>query len=582
MKTQMRLSANARRPVAKLPRVDALDAHVTQIVALLLRETSQSSLTLKCLSAVESGRWSDYSDLSINPSDYVSAANFATDYLAVEVLSKYPFENRDSNRVQIALDKFADSETLCTSSNMRLWRSSHFPVCPEMWPAVQHTARRKIERVLGPFIREEAEAMSGFGPGATTSLRRLRGDAYHKFGHLKPDTTPDNAYTAWEYVRNIPRWFETLTGALPTTVEADFLAFPPSQVFNIVRGNRVTTVPKNFKTDRVIGIEPDLNMYVQKGIGSCIRKRLRRIGVDLDDQTLNQRLAREGSMNGNLATLDLSSASDTICIGIVESLIPDDWLTALKQCRSPYGVLPSGESVLYRKFSSMGNGYTFELESLIFWALSSAVCDLQKVYGVVTVYGDDIIVPVEAYPTVVQILEFAGFLVNKKKSFASGPFRESCGKHYFEGEDVTPFYIRERPVKWPDIVAICNKLRRHARLSWGLDPSYLKAYMYTLGLLPPMFRNHIPDDLGDLGLVVDFDEASPRFCTRAQTYSCKILLCKTRPTGWGGIPYLLRQLHSKEKAGAEVLQEPTHLISTSFKLKSKTVKQWPSFGPWLV
>lgn len=193
MKTQIRLSANARRPVAEMPMARALDAHVTQIVTLVLRETGQSSLILKALSAVENGSWSDYSDLSIDPSAYTSGAEFSADYLAVEILSKYPFNNKDFDRAKIALGKFVDSEQLCTSSNTRLWRSSHFPVCPDLWPSVQHTARRKIERVLGPFIREEAETMSSFGPGATTSLRRSRGDAYHKFGHIKPDTTFDNA-----------------------------------------------------------------------------------------------------------------------------------------------------------------------------------------------------------------------------------------------------------------------------------------------------------------------------------------------------------------------------------------------------
>lgn len=597
MKTQIRRKAVARRPKpAKIPAKGALDAHVSQLVALLLRETSPSLLTLKALCAVESGSWSDYSDLSIDPSAYVSSTNFAADYLAVEVLSKYPFENTAFDKSKIALDKFADAEQLCTVSNKRLWRSSHGDISVAMWPAVQHTARRKIERVLGSFPREEAEARSSFGPGATTSLRRGRGDAFYKFGHVKPDTTSDNATTAWEYVYNIPRWFEHLTGALPSNVEEDFTTFPPNKVFNIVRGNRITTVPKNFKTDRVIGIEPDMNMFVQKGIGDVIRNRLLRVGIDLNSQSLNQRLARVGSLDGSLATLDLSSASDTISIAIVESLLPEDWVIALKQCRSPWGVLPSSQTILYSKFSSMGNGYTFELESLIFWALSSSVCDLMRNTGIVTVYGDDIIVPTEAYPTVVEILEFAGFLVNPKKSFCSGPFRESCGKHYFEGNDVTPFYIRDRPENWSDVVGICNRIRRHARLSYGLDSSYRKAYEYVRDLLPPYFRNYIPDQLsilgnrklsdfyglGDLGLIADFDEAVPKFSKRYQTYCCEILLRSSRPACWGGFPYLLRQLHSKDKAGAEVLQEPAVLLPGSqFWKKPKSVKQWPSYGPWL-
>ena len=39
-------------------------------------------------------------------------------------------------------------------------------------------------------------------------------------------------------------------------------------------------------------------------------------------------------------------------------------------------------------------------------------------------------------------LEAFGLLVNKKKSFSKGNFRESCGGDYFMGTDVTPVYMR--------------------------------------------------------------------------------------------------------------------------------------------
>lgn len=139
-------------------------------------------------------------------------------------------------------------------------------------------------------------------------------------------------------------------------------------------GNKVTTVPKNSKTDRVIAIEPLMNMYVQKGIGGAIRHSLRSVGINLNDQTSNQRLAREGSLQGKLATVDLSSASDSVSLLLVEELLPPDWVAAIKLCRSPCGVLPDGSVINYQKVSSMGNGFTFELESLIFWAACSSVC----------------------------------------------------------------------------------------------------------------------------------------------------------------------------------------------------------------
>jgi hypothetical protein len=137
-----------------------------------------------------------------------------------------------------------------------------------------------------------------------------------------------------------------------------------------------------------------MNIYVQKGIGGVIRNRLRSIGINLDDQTKNQRLAKIGSFSGRLATIDLSMASDCISRLIVEKLIRSDWLLALGQCRSPIGVLPSGRKIFYQKYSSMGNGYTFELETLIFLSLAYAWARLHgEDVDRISVYGDDIIVP---------------------------------------------------------------------------------------------------------------------------------------------------------------------------------------------
>jgi hypothetical protein len=91
----------------------------------------------------------------------------------------------------------------------------------------------------------------------------------------------------------------------------------------------------------------------------------------------------------------------------------------------------------YHKFSSMGNGCTFGLESLIFAAAARAVGSRDF-----CVYGDDIIIETELYEPLVTLLSALGFTTNSEKSFNQGPFRESCGVDAYLGTDITPFYVR--------------------------------------------------------------------------------------------------------------------------------------------
>jgi len=283
----------------------------------------------------------------------------------------------------------------------------------------------------------------------------------------------------------------------------------------IVDGNRVITVPKNYKTDRTIAVEPDMNIYVQKGIGGVIRNRLRAIGVNLDDQTKNQRLAKIGSISGRLATIDLSMASDTISRLIVKKLIRSDWLDALGQCRSHFGVLPSGEKIFYQKFSSMGNGYTFELETLIFLSLALAHAKLHgEEVDRISVYGDDIVVPSTMAAGFCGLLSWCGFTPNPKKSYSSGPFRESCGKHYYSGYDITPFYVKKYDSSLRSLFKIHNQIWRYQDRCVWLGTERRKALLdvckWLRNYAPACWRKPlIVDGFGDGAFVGYFDEVLP-------------------------------------------------------------------------
>jgi hypothetical protein len=200
-------------------------------------------------------------------------------------------------------------------------------------------------------------------------------------------------------------------------------------------------------------------MYLQKGVGNHIRRRLRRVGVNLNDQSVNRSLARMGAATGEVATLDLSSASDTVTIEAVRLLLPDDWFLYLNDIRSQE-VLVEGTYVRTEMFSSMGNGFTFELESLLFYALARTTLYFEGISGIVSVYGDDIICPTLGYDSVVWTLRVFGFSTNPDKSFSTGLFRESCGGHYHGQDDVTPFYLRKEATHLTDLIRVANQFRK--------------------------------------------------------------------------------------------------------------------------
>ena len=202
--------------------------------------------------------------------------------------------------------------------------------------------------------------------------------------------------------------------------------------------NRVELVPKNWKTHRTIACEPEGNIPLQLAFDSYVKRRLRIRGIDLRDQSRNQQLAFESSISGRNATIDLSMASDTVSYNVVAALFPSEWFYYLCDVRSPCYRDGSGKIVKYEKFSSMGNGSTFCVETLIFAAACYAVGS--KTYSV---YGDDIIIEAELVENLLRLMRFLGFMINQDKSHVTGPFRESCGVNAYLGKDVTPFYLRD-------------------------------------------------------------------------------------------------------------------------------------------
>jgi hypothetical protein len=224
--------------------------------------------------------------------------------------------------------------------------------------------------------------------------------------------------------------------------------------------SRVISVPKTQKTPRIIAIEPSTVQYVQQGILEVITRYTQSSFLNgfigSGDQEPNQLLAQKGSSDGSLATLDLSEASDRVSSKLVSGLLARHHLTrdAVFACRSERASVPGHGVIPLSKFASMGSALCFPIEAMIFLTIIflsiekeqghrfSNISDISPYIGRVRVYGDDIIIPIEYVHTCVDLLEYFGARVGQSKSFWTGRFRESCGKEFFEGHDVSIVKVR--------------------------------------------------------------------------------------------------------------------------------------------
>lgn len=406
------------------------------------------------------------------------SADVARDLLLLSYLRKwtgYAHPDRDS----LTRDAWEDAERQCFRTNERLSRIQAGSKIDGFCERV----RARIARILGP-IPESLTRSGRWSNGATFSTRRGT--------HYSLKVCSDKSVTL-PAAKHVP-WF--FTG----------LVAEDCNDFTVVEGNRCVQVPKTWKIDRMISAEPAANAFMQQAVGRHIRERLKRFTrVDLNDQTNNQRGAFHALVDG-LATLDLSMASDTMATSLVNVLLPSDWFVFLDSLRSHKSRTVDGQWRYLDKFSSMGNAFTFELETLLFYSLCYEVDpDYEPL-----VYGDDIIVRDSAYEDVTQCLRFFGFTVNLDKSFTRGSrFFESCGKCYYDLEDVTPVYQKEC------ISGDLAVIRAHNRLyRWGMRTGQFKVVRKALAYLKTL--------------------ATPR------ARSCQIPLCE-RDDGFITHPSLLKR-----------------------------------------
>lgn len=468
-----------------------LDKSVLRLVQNFLTDLdTPRSLAVFILLRYE--QWDQLAELKFDPHQYAvfwpegkgpTIQRVKRDYQATDLLRKAKFLPLDDSKAEeAAIETWLQSERQCKLAELRLepFRDDALGVYQDD-PQFQRVrkffghVKKKVRQVLG-VVPDQIEP--AFGPGSVwESAGVVPSDELvllDKLDRLQPHVSPSAADLFRHYWNNC-LWSKAADWPQPI----------------LVSSNRFATVPKTASTRRSIGVAPGGNLWLQLGIGKHMRRRLQRFGLLLPEgksEQLHHRYAQRGSVDDSVATVDLSNASDTISHALVRLLLPDEWLELLEACRETSTVIPGRGTFQLKKFSAMGNGFTFELETLIFYCLAKTVYDLRgDVTGPVSVYGDDIIVPTEIAGELVSLLRLCGFTPNTRKTFVQGNFRESCGGDYYLGIDVTPFRMTDSPSRPEDWIAICNGL--HSRWDREIpgDPAY-RAWKVAHSQVPQMLR----------------------------------------------------------------------------------------------
>lgn len=361
-------------------------------------------------------------------------------------------------------------EAIRAVRQVTLWLGKLFEVCDSDRLTASITAFEEVESTLGELdcqVELSASlskvAVKHFG----SSLSRIDQDVYagRLFGNHGPGATADRVRGNAKF--RIRRWTERLDVSFPA-VDHVIPGYGHYRLIDSIKWDspgselpvRVVAVPKTAAKARIIAIEPTHMQYMQQALLRLFKREFSGSSpfIDLNDQGKNQELARIGSLDGSVSTIDLSDASDRVTLQLVRSVFARfPWLLeALEATRTQRARLPGGKIIHLKKFASMGSATCFPVESIVFATIALLSVEyyaeqtgagnhlvkrwLQKTQ----VFGDDIVIPTAVVPTCLIFLEAFGLKVNAHKSFWTGEFRESCGKEYFRGNDVTVARLRKR------------------------------------------------------------------------------------------------------------------------------------------
>lgn len=409
----------------------------------------------------------------VRPADYLSPWAFHKDSQAVALFSKNESVVPSVNLEEKAVEDFYEIERQNKERNL-----NYSAIAIEK-AELLHKVRRNVKILLTSDIpRSMFEgSMPIFGPGSTSSCSGKETTYLHKV-QAKPECTSQ----CIDFIEYVTR---------------GSIARHPDDYVE-VKGNVFFTVPKNFKTRRHCCVEPHLNTWYQRCIGLAMKQRLKEANYMLEHvPEINAANLKFSATE--YATLDLKQASDTIYKKIVEDVFPPTWYHHMNRARSHYTSV-NGSWHHNEKFSSMGNGFTFEMETILFLAIVRSVVP-QKLWCKCTVFGDDIMCPVAYADGVAKALEGLQFIINKDKTFVDGDFKESCGVDVWlyngVSVNVRPIYLRNLQIE--DLkkrYALVNFIHRISLRCYGMVPQrspFKHAYKAALGVIKAQSRYYGPD-----------------------------------------------------------------------------------------
>lgn len=479
-------------------------------VALSYMESLDCPRSVSVAILLRCGEWRQLAEMQVDPRHYADPESYLRASAASDFLRKVEHSALYSDVELEALTtaKWFACEDQCYRSNERLadlasdvafcTRGVYLPEPDTLRSAGDESKQALVSFVLAmrkAFVRLLGWAPPStwegrFGPGATVSDVSRMATPFDKMSS-DPTFTPDAMY-------HLVPWTGTAWAGSVVAVGKTPRSVP---------GNQFFTVPKSAITRRPCAKEPSLNGFYQLGLGAIMKRRLKKAGLDLiDGQDIHRAQAQAASKSGSFATIDLSSASDTVCTELVKLVATPSWWRVLSSLRSPKTEV-GGAWIRLEKFSSMGNGFTFELETTLFACVVEALQEVVPAFGSwddyrYWVFGDDIIVHTELAKVVVSALSYLGFSTNSRKTFVDGPFRESCGGDYFLGQAVRPHLLETLPHEPQDWVSLHNGLLRvyvqlDAMREVLSDPRVVRTLRLCVGQLPRECRVYGPTELAD-------------------------------------------------------------------------------------
>ena len=163
------------------------------------------------------------------------------------------------DKEQVAFQAYLDSEAKCKLVN-DAFLDSQLSITNGDAGCILSYAQRKIAEILGdaPLI---TSLKPSFGPGSAVTCRQ-KTSARFKLSTL-PSICKPSLSVLFQMAQGVRRWIDHHKGIVQ--VVAGVLEF----------------VPKNYKTHRAIVIGPSLTGMYQRAVGSVMKQKLLRAGIDL-------------------------------------------------------------------------------------------------------------------------------------------------------------------------------------------------------------------------------------------------------------------------------------------------------------